>query len=76
MRNMGQKKSNWELVIASHSSLPPKAESKSDDTIPEEKDNFSLSSLVSNFSNFWTKDAPAESKPLLSGKKIGPNNSK
>jgi hypothetical protein len=68
MKNMGQKKSNWELVIA-HSSLPPKAESKSDDIVPEEKDSFSLYSF---FSNLWTKDAPAELNPLLSGKKIGP----
>jgi hypothetical protein len=76
MKNMGQKKSNWELVIA-HSSLPPKAESKaeskSDDIVPEEKDSFSLYSF---FSNLWTKDASAELNPLLSGSKIGPNNSK
>jgi hypothetical protein len=75
MRNM-EKESTWGLLIA-RASLPPKPEPKSEPEAksePEEKDSFSLSSLVGNF--FWTKDAPAESKPLLSGKKIGPNNSK
>ena len=78
MENMGQKRSNWELVIACHSSLPPKAklepEAKSE---PKEKDSFSFYAFFSNvLDTYITTDAPAESNPLLSGSKIGPNNSK